>query len=44
MKNNIKYLVLNTESELTNNALVISNASNPNFDPGLPKVLGFYLR
>lgn len=29
MKNNIKYLVLNTESELTNNALVISNASNP---------------
>ena len=29
MKNNIKYPVLNTESELTNNALVISNASNP---------------
>lgn len=28
MKNNIKYLVLNTETELTNNALVISNASN----------------
>lgn len=28
-ENNIKYLVLNTESELTNNALVISNASNP---------------
>lgn len=29
MKNNIKYLVLNTESELTDNALIISNASNP---------------
>ena len=29
MKNNIKYLVLNTESELTNEALIISNASNP---------------
>lgn len=29
MKNNIKYFVLNTETELTNNALVISNASNP---------------
>lgn len=29
MRNNIKYLVLNTNSELTNNALVISNASNP---------------
>lgn len=29
MKNSIKYLVLNTESELTNNALVISNAPNP---------------
>lgn len=29
MKDNIKYLVLNTESEFTNNALVISDASNP---------------
>lgn len=29
MRNNIKYLVLNTETELTNNALVISNAPNP---------------
>ena len=42
MKNNIKYLVLNTESELTNNALVISNASNPSVQ-GYTEYLNCYL-
>lgn len=42
MENNIKYLVLNTESELTNNALVISNASNPSVQ-GYTEYLNCYL-
>ena len=42
MKNNIKYLVLNTESELTNNALVISNAPNPSVQ-GYTEYLNCYL-
>ena len=42
MKNNIKYLVLNTESEITNNALVISNASNPSVQ-GYIEYLNCYL-
>lgn len=42
MKNNIKYLVLNTESELTNNALVISNASNPSIQ-GYMEYINCYL-
>lgn len=42
MKNNIKYLVLNTESELTNNALVISNAPNPSVQ-GYMEYLNCYL-
>lgn len=41
-ENNIKYLVLNTESELTNNALVISNASNPSVH-GYIEYLNCYL-
>lgn len=42
MKNNIKYLVLNTGSELTNNALVISNAPNPSVQ-GYTEYLNCYL-
>lgn len=42
MKNNIKYLVLNTESKLTNNALVISNAPNPSIQ-GYIEYLNCYL-
>lgn len=42
MKNNIKYLVLNTESELTDNALIISNASNPSTQ-GYLEYLNCYL-
>lgn len=42
MRNNIKYLVLNTESELTNNALVISNAPNPSVQ-GYMEYLNCYL-
>lgn len=42
MKNNIKYLVLNTESELTNNALIISNAPNPSIQ-GYTEYLNCYL-
>ena len=42
MKNNIKYLVLNTNSELTNNALVISNAPNPSVQ-GYTEYLDCYL-
>jgi hypothetical protein len=28
----------------TNNTYIVTHLSNPNFDPGLTKVLGFYLR
>lgn len=42
MRNNIKYLVLNTESELTNNTLVISNAPNPSVQ-GYMEYLNCYL-
>ena len=43
MKNNIKYLVLNTESELISNALLISNAPNPTLE-GYLSYLNCYLK
>lgn len=43
MKNSIKYLVLNTQSKLTNDALVISNAPSPSTQ-GYMEYLNCYLK